>query len=457
MTCIKPTCGIGAVGGCDPTCECGPDLCNLPNPYVVNAEASQECHCTTVVQQLYVTGLSLKASIVMPACDGEVVAAIAGIHSTIIGSYLWNPSYGYLKVTGFDYATEQITLTNECQTSNVAAGTTIPACTLFLVVDEPCCDAGVGGVLYYPYLKVDFTAPAIGNCLDITVTSIVGLATGMQIQIGTGIYRIAGISEPSIINVCNDGSGVTAGVVIEALDSFGIYITPILPIGVALCGGSSATTGALVVCSDGLPTVLDGDTAGYIPVLVDPATNTVEFQDPASIFSIDPCAWDLSDRVLNGIVNFYAIQPGGVIGVGVSTTLNRMTDSPVVIENDTCAPCSVLLAFSGRSTGNFNASSGDYANVAIELSVGTNTAPIGTSVVASGTPVATVYNELAFNRTANPILHTSRVEWVNSYEIPAYQELNIGMQVKVTHNASDVTWYDTDVVYGEIKGYFLSI
>jgi hypothetical protein len=457
MTCVKPPCGVLTSGSCDPTCECVPDLCNLPNPYVVNATANQECHCSTIIQQLYVTGLSLKAAIIVPAISGEVVAAIAGVHSVIVGSYFWNPTYGYFKITGFDYATEQVTLLNEGQSGNAVPGSTIPACTLFLVVDEPCCEPGVGGVLYYPYLAVDFTAPANGACLDITVTSITGLATGMEVQIGTGVYQISSIVSSTIINICNTGSGATAGTVVEALDVYGVYATPVLPVGVALCGGTDDTTGSLVICAGGLPTVLSGTSLGYVPALTNAITNEVEFTDPATLFSIDPCLWDLSARVLNGIVNYYADDAGGIIAPSASRILNRMATSPVLIENNTCATCYVLLAFTGYSGGVFDAGNGDYANISTIMHVGSDVSAIGTTSVVAGAAVATNTKEIGFNRTYAAINYTPRVEWLMNYTIPAGDELQVGFSVEVTNNASNVNSFNTGTIYGEIKGYLLSI
>jgi hypothetical protein len=457
MTCVTPPCGVLTSGACDPTCECVPDLCNLPNPYVVNADTNQECHSSVVIQQLYVTGLSLKTAVAIPACDGTVVVAVAGIHSVIVGSYFWNPTYGHFKVTGFDYSTEQVTLENECQSGNAAPGTVIPACTLFLVVDEPCCDDNVGGVLYHPYVAVDFTAPAVSACLDITVTSTIGLASGMEVQISTGIYRIASIVSDTIINICNDGSGVTPGTVIDAIDAAGVYVVPILPVGVALCGGSNDTEGALVICADGVPTILSGSTLGYVPAVTNAVTHDVEFTDPATLFSIDPCLWDLSDRVQNGIVNYFTFTAGSALTVGNSYELDREGTTPVLIENDTCVDCEVILSFSGYSECIFNVDDGDYANATISLYHGSDTDTIGTTSVSSSAVVAAVPKEIAFNRTAAAIEHTLRVEWMQSYTIPAGEELQVGFKVNVSYNAGNINNFNTGNIYGEIIGYFLSI
>jgi hypothetical protein len=456
MTCNQPPCGIFSVSGCNPTCECAQDLCNLPNPYVVDADASQECHTSTVIQQLYVTGLSTKAEVSIPACSGTFVISINGIHSVILGSYLWNPDYGHFKVISFDYATEQITLENECQDDNAAPGTNIPACTLFLAVDTPCCDEAVGGALYYPYLAVDFTVPAIGNCLDITVTSIVGLSTGMEVQIGTGVYSISSIVDTDRINICNDGSGATSGTVVEAKDAYDNYITPIISVGVALCGGSSDPQGALVVCADGNPTTLSGDTLGYIPALINTTTNEVEFQDPATLFSIDPCAWDLSDRVYHANIS--------EVGAEGSFTLNppgdstQATTADIVIENDTCEDAEVMLGISGFTDGgNFNAASGEYGAIVTTIDYATDSGAIGTTSSPTLANDQTACKEVAFNRTSTGINHDFRMDVMKVHTISAGDELRVKARFGVAFSAGTVTDYSGDFLFCKVVGRVLAV
>jgi hypothetical protein len=49
------------------------------------------------------------------------------------------------------------------------------------------------------------------------------------------------------------------------------------------------------------------------------------------------------------------------------------------------------------------------------------------------------------------------VEWLMNYTIPAGDELQVGFSVEVTNNASNVNSFNTGTIYGEIKGYLLSI
>jgi hypothetical protein len=279
----------------------------------------------------------------------------------------------------------------------------------------------------------------------------------MEVQISTGIYRIASIVSDTIINICNDGSGVTPGTVIDAIDAAGVYVVPILPVGVALCGGSNDTEGALVICADGVPTILSGSTLGYVPAVTNAVTHDVEFTDPATLFSIDPCLWDLSDRVQNGIVNYFTFTAGSALTVGNSYELDREGTTPVLIENDTCVDCEVILSFSGYSECIFNVDDGDYANATISLYHGSDTDTIGTTSVSSSAVVAAVPKEIAFNRTAAAIEHTLRVEWMQSYTIPAGEELQVGFKVNVSYNAGNINNFNTGNIYGEIIGYFLSI
>lgn len=122
------------VGPC--TCPCNS---GTPKPYYTNAEACEEAHKQVIIQSQYVTGLTTAGPFLMPACQGRTNLLIPGLQVIPIGVYLWNPAYGYLKVIAFDFTSETVTVLNECQTGNVPPGTQIPTCTVFTVVDTPCC------------------------------------------------------------------------------------------------------------------------------------------------------------------------------------------------------------------------------------------------------------------------------------------------------------------------------
>lgn len=263
------TCGCG----CSP-CQCG-QRGSIQTPYYNQAPGVEECHKQVVVQQSFVTAVSTVTAFNMPACDSTAIITIPGLTKIQVGSYLWNVTYGYLLVVGFDYVNQQITVKNECQAGNAAPGTAVPACTMFNVVDPP--GIGTGGQTGV-FLATDFVAPDVGNCIDINVTGVAGLTVGSNVQISSGIYLLSAIVSPTIITVCNEGSGVVHGTVVVAKDGSGQYIVPITPLSTNACTNTAQTSGALLVCHNNVQGPLDALALGQIPVVVDAATNEVEFQ-----------------------------------------------------------------------------------------------------------------------------------------------------------------------------------
>lgn len=55
----------------------------------------------------------------------------------MIGSYIWNPTYGWFRVTAFDSVNRQITVINECFASNEDPGTAVPSDTIFVFGAPP--------------------------------------------------------------------------------------------------------------------------------------------------------------------------------------------------------------------------------------------------------------------------------------------------------------------------------
>lgn len=134
MTCS--TCNNGSCSGC-----CGGGCGGSTSPFYNQAGVIQETHCQSTTVQQFVASLASGSSFVMPGCNETTVITFPGLSRLQVGSYLWSATYGYLVVTAFDSLSGQVTALNECQTGNAAAGTVIPACTLFNVVGPPCdCD-----------------------------------------------------------------------------------------------------------------------------------------------------------------------------------------------------------------------------------------------------------------------------------------------------------------------------
>lgn len=133
---------VGQINTADGSCSasCNPCSCNAtPAPYYDNCSTPvQEEHCIPTTVQQFVTALSSASAFVMPACNQTAVITFAGLARMLVGSYLWNPLYGFLVVTGFDPLSGQVRVQNECLTGNAAPGTIIPRCTLFNVTVPPC-------------------------------------------------------------------------------------------------------------------------------------------------------------------------------------------------------------------------------------------------------------------------------------------------------------------------------
>lgn len=74
---------------------------------------------------------------ITPACSGTEVVTVSAHPSVVIGTYLYNPDYGWYEITAYDPNTNILTLKNNCSTGNIAAGSAVPAGTVFIFTDPP--------------------------------------------------------------------------------------------------------------------------------------------------------------------------------------------------------------------------------------------------------------------------------------------------------------------------------
>lgn len=290
-TCNTAPCSCSS--SCSPVKQCGPSTCkpncapnsccaevipSAPLPYYTGSSMCPEDHCQTVIKAAYAASVKVQNSFNMPACGMSAQLSISGLISITVGAYLWNPGIGYLQVVAFDAYTGIATVQNNCNVGNVAVGTTIVACTLFVVTDPP-----VGGSGSSPtgiFVAIDFTAPNVGSCILITVTGVTGLSVGKNVQIGSGTYRIQAIPSATTIEICNDGAGITPGSPVIAKNGAGEYQYPLVLIDVNPCTNSAATPGSILACKDNIVQPLDGSGSviGAVPRLIDPANNLAEWQ-----------------------------------------------------------------------------------------------------------------------------------------------------------------------------------
>lgn len=110
-------------------CGCGCTTCGNTNP-------NCSCSCSTAVATAtncaaICTTLQIANAWNIPACDSEAVLSVPGLTTVLIGSYIWNPTYGWFKITAFDSVNFELTVLNECLDANAVPGTVVPALTVF--------------------------------------------------------------------------------------------------------------------------------------------------------------------------------------------------------------------------------------------------------------------------------------------------------------------------------------
>lgn len=248
-TCTKTltpasTC-TGTSDCCCNNCQCQSQVNEIPTPYYACAGACQEDHSRVIVQQQYVTGITIQSSFVMPACNETTVVTVPGLQKISIGSYVWNPNYGYLKVVGFDYAQSQVILENECTVGNAAPGTSIPACTLFTIVDAP------PGVIVSPCDEdlVDHGTPLV--CLNGSAAPLEGSADNQHLVLYDSVNNLAQFQSPCdwdlSSRIVHSRSHLDSG-----NENVGTVVTSLLPAPFGQVFGTSQLIGPIQnnTCSD---------------------------------------------------------------------------------------------------------------------------------------------------------------------------------------------------------------
>lgn len=110
----------------------------LEDPYYAKAfpEISQEHGCQLLMHH-YVAAIKLNSSWAVPAGDNIALVAANGVVDVLLGSALWNPDYGYFKITGFVLDSYQIWIQRIDHASTAPVGTVIPVNTKFILTVPP--------------------------------------------------------------------------------------------------------------------------------------------------------------------------------------------------------------------------------------------------------------------------------------------------------------------------------
>lgn len=94
------------------------------------------CSCSSECTEIC-TALEVSNSWNVPSCGNQAVLSVPGAYNVLIGSYIWNPTYGWFKITAFDSVNRQITVLNECLSANATPGTVVPSDTIFVFGAPP--------------------------------------------------------------------------------------------------------------------------------------------------------------------------------------------------------------------------------------------------------------------------------------------------------------------------------
>lgn len=246
-----------------------------PQPFYSCAEACQENNTQKIIINQFAAALKVVNSWNVPACGLTATLSIPGLTAIVIGSYLWNSTYGYFEVTAFNSGLQQVTVINRCNDDNAPAGTEVPACTEFINIDPPADTADEST----PCVAIDFTAPAVSACIDITLTNTNGVTAGDIVQIGSGFYDVSEVKPNNIITICNNGDGITPGTSVIARDANDNYQYCLQIISVSPCTRDPVVVAPLVACNaEGQAAVFSMPEDNWVPAgrPTDGGTNAVK-------------------------------------------------------------------------------------------------------------------------------------------------------------------------------------
>lgn len=168
-----------------------------------STSCSTSCSSCDTTCAAVCTALEVANSWNIPACSAEAVLSVPGLETVLIGSYIYNPTYGWFQVTAFDSANHQITVMNECFDANAAAGTVVPALTTFIFSAPPSSTN-----VTYEQLAVgtpyDFTAVDAELVFGTTSPTITLTVPGTYLLMGSVSVQAAAVTTAGASSVaCN--------------------------------------------------------------------------------------------------------------------------------------------------------------------------------------------------------------------------------------------------------------
>lgn len=367
------------------SCTCSSGSTLVPEPFYVQASVCKEDHTNYVHYNQYAYGLQIQSSWNIPQCGGAAVLSVPGAIAISVGSYIWHITYGYFKIISFDSVKKEISVENPCFSSNSPAGTEVPACSTFVVTPEPCCeDVGQSGV----YLKYDFTAPADGDCIDITLTSVDGLISGNDVQIGSGVYGLSEIKANNVVTICNEGEGITAGTPVIAQNASGLYQYPIIQLSVNPCTQTNITEGKVIACSGDNMSPITGATVGH-SIILQNVDGTAEYGDP-----LTPLASDTETATGTNAT-------GTISGTATPLSANSNSTSITITNASSVKTQNILVVIDSYIVGQVSNASTEPGTLTLSLNVNTG----------GGSSVVRVLGRWVYSGTDTEFDYADQVTW----------------------------------------------
>lgn len=304
----------------------------------VNCTCNQCTSCPTVCVELLVSN-----SWNVPACGSSAILAVDGLTSVLVGAYVFNPTYGYFRITGFNSLNGQITVINECIEGNATPGTTVSADTTFIFSGPPS-TAAVS-------IIDSFVMPACSGSVVVEVSGRPSVVIGAYIYTpDVGWLEITAYDESTNLmtlkNNCTTGN-VAAGSAVVAGSTF-IFVAPPFNVEFIYNGGTSGgAVNAQTLTFVGTPTAyFTGMTilwkAGLTSTAASPTINVNGF---GPIVMVDETLTGLPPGVIvtntqytmtyNG-TNFVITSPTSSLQVSYTPTITTNGGGPIsstVIDN----------------------------------------------------------------------------------------------------------------------------
>ena len=248
-----------------------------PQPYYVNDKNSvTQDHAAIFRDTQFAAGIEFPEEFVVPVIGEDIQVCVKNLINLVIGSYIWNPAYGYLKIAHWDSCTGKIGLLNDDISGAALPGTVVSEGSLWAVTARPCC-ADQDNFSLFPFLAEDYVIPGVGNSVTLSVTSTFGLIEGTLIRIGSNVYFLDQINSSLEIVATNQGAGGIPGSTVNARDVNGELQYLITQAVTSACISPARDIVKLIGCDGANEAVLSGEWEGQVPVLIDPTTEEVAF------------------------------------------------------------------------------------------------------------------------------------------------------------------------------------